>query len=798
MKNKTIENNSGRISDHVTAGALFCMLLAIYGLTFDGQFKSVDEYLYLSVIQNVSDTGEWLPTSVYPMHPLARYIIEPLHVLLGMGLFQLASWIQVGGVHSVLLLNLFLTALTGVMIFYTGRAQHYSPLPALSAAVVYGLGTMAWPLSKFLFRDSLVTFLLMAATWSFELVFARRHGWSQTLQWLATLALLGLSMVSKQSAFPVIIAFVAAIIVRALFSATERPIVLRGLGLIVLMGVGAFLVSDTVRLQAGRIGEFVTQAINGLLHPDNPFLGQILLALVFSPGKGFFFESPILCLSIACLGLKLRQPAYRTVFYWGALGGLLLSVPLFRNIIWWGGLGWGIRHLLPAAALLSIACLPVFQLLWHNQNRVLLLATTALLLVSMAVQLVGAIGPAVDYVPYIGNPEIERLKVVWDISRSEIVQGAQAILSGASWNIIWARVYACNTPVVQLMLVGLTTTLVASALLLIRSTRSPEMTRAKVGGLIVIFGLTGLILPYGVLRASACDPLYHRQREDFQATLDYLQQQIEPTDVVVLRGMLYSPIWYFFTSEARLNTSWYSFHPQAVEPATLQTIYQENRPELALSDHTRLLFEEVLPPQYHRLWLVSDLNAGNSALRLEEWWLSQRYSSLSAHSIVVSGGHVKISLFALATPPSANQQLADMTLGALIRLKQFAVSSIPQADYLLPGDTVLVDFQWEALQTTPVDYSFGLYVMSSDGAVHAQRDFQPVGGFQPTSMWSTGEVIEDKVGLRLPTDLPPGDYRLVLAVYNWQTLERLPVTGSTQSTLPDNLIILKNVSVIGP
>ncbi|MCJ7739226.1 MAG: DUF4832 domain-containing protein, partial [Anaerolineae bacterium] len=56
-----------------------------------------------------------------------------------------------------------------------------------------------------------------------------------------------------------------------------------------------------------------------------------------------------------------------------------------------------------------------------------------------------------------------------------------------------------------------------------------------------------------------------------------------------------------------------------------------------------------------------------------------------------------------------------------------------------------------------------------------QHDAEPVGGFRPTDSWAPGEVVVDRSGVALPAELPSGEYRLIVGVYNAYSGERLLV-----------------------
>ena len=50
----------------------------------------------------------------------------------------------------------------------------------------------------------------------------------------------------------------------------------------------------------------------------------------------------------------------------------------------------------------------------------------------------------------------------------------------------------------------------------------------------------------------------------------------------------------------------------------------------------------------------------------------------------------------------------------------------------------------------------------------------------PPSLWSSGAVFGYPVVIELPDELPAGDYRLLVGVYLWPNLERLPVRTDVQ------------------
>lgn len=94
-----------------------------------------------------------------------------------------------------------------------------------------------------------------------------------------------------------------------------------------------------------------------------------------------------------------------------------------------------------------------------------------------------------------------------------------------------------------------------------------------------------------------------------------------------------------------------------------------------------------------------------------------------------------------------------------------------------PGETVIVQADWLALRPVDFDYNVFLHLDDAAGVTLAQVDTQPQGGARPMTGWLPGEVISDAYSLIIPSDAP-ADLRLRMGLYNWQTLERLPVSGA--------------------
>jgi hypothetical protein len=104
---------------------------------------------------------------------------------------------------------------------------------------------------------------------------------------------------------------------------------------------------------------------------------------------------------------------------------------------------------------------------------------------------------------------------------------------------------------------------------------------------------------------------------------------------------------------------------------------------------------------------------------------------------------------------------------------------------LTPGRPLTLDPVWYTAELIDADYTLTFQLLDGNQQVRAQWDGTPLGGAAPTSTWAAGEVLPDTVTLDLPPDLGPGPHQLLIALYRFDTGERLPLpTGADHLKLP--------------
>ncbi|MCB0213358.1 MAG: hypothetical protein KDJ52_28705, partial [Anaerolineae bacterium] len=115
-----------------------------------------------------------------------------------------------------------------------------------------------------------------------------------------------------------------------------------------------------------------------------------------------------------------------------------------------------------------------------------------------------------------------------------------------------------------------------------------------------------------------------------------------------------------------------------------------------------------------------------------------------------------------------------------------AFSGQPSAPTLqLPHSTnaLTLKLYWRSDSPLPIDYTTFVHLRSASGETVAQKDQPPLAGIYPTSLWDAGEIIADELIIPLPAELPPGEYRLFIGMYDFTTGRRLPIPGTADDSL---------------
>jgi 4-amino-4-deoxy-L-arabinose transferase-like glycosyltransferase len=171
--------------------------------------------------------------------------------------------------------------------------------------------------------------------------------------------------------------------------------------------------------------------------------------------------------------------------------------------------------------------------------------------------------------------------------------------------------------------------------------------------------------------------------------------------------------------------------------------------------------------------------------RLVESWLDHNaFKGLESWQ-----GNLRFAVYSLPNRLTCRPMQPPPTFGAVIVL---AEQCQPDAQAVAAGETALVGLRWRATAALDRRYKVTVQLLDARSQVIAQRDGEPAGGSQPTDNWQPQEIIVDNHGLTIPPGVPPGDYRLIVALYDAETGLRLPVSSGGDA------IELGNVQIVYP
>ena len=510
-----------------------------------------------------------------------------------------------GMIQTTMLLNVVVTALTGTLVFvYVGRLG-YSSATACASALVFGLGTIAWPYAKYFFSEPLTGISLLAAayfTLQPGLPQGERSSW---VRFLLAGFCLGLAIATR-------FANAALVPIYAILLAAH---LLRTPGVTRWSGIGSkpsLLVTATWRgllafavplamwgaVLAGynyvRFGDPLTTGYLAEESFSAPWITGIL-GLIVSPGKGLLVFCPVLVAVLPSLPAFIRRhPLHVTLIVLIAAAYVLLYGKWF---MWHGGFAWGPRFLLPIIPLLCVALAPLLERL-KGRLRV---AFWALFAVSAAIQVLGL---SVDFIHYqeallqTGLPLFD--PVTFFHPRYAQILGTLPFLRAENLDFAWVH----TVPTFAIDWIALATSMflvgMCAWLLVLVARQSPSRRPNR----LYAFVLLALLVAAGT---AFCLARYKNDGHgDYVQMLGYLQAASRPSDAIIQNS------------------------PQ--ETAIMQNHYKGCLPSYGLFEGEQPLPEDTLAlldtmaHRHPRIWLIPD-DLPPHASSLDLWFTQQGWAA---------------------------------------------------------------------------------------------------------------------------------------------------------------------------
>lgn len=740
---------------------IFVLLLAVYLLFYSGQFHSSDEESILSMSESLVKRA-WFDT---PQRVFAIQIDLPItQETVGVdGLlyskrgwvwplcvapfYALSLWLpRLSGIYTAHLASAVITALTGSVTYLCGRSLGLASRPSLWGALSFGLGSISLVYAKFLFSEPFIG--LMLALSLLSLLQLGRGGRWHWAAWAGLgLGLAGAARLSTLSVGPVLAVYLVWYVWRHVWRSDRRQAILA------ILAFGAAVLLPTAMSGAYNWIRFGSVWQSGYTSGAEGFTTPLwtgLYGLLLSPGKGFFWFSPVLLLAFPGSMLLWRTQRSCVLLVWGLFVTTLLTYAVWY--MWWGGSAWGPRFLVPVTAPLAVLAMPLFERPVKKGTRWWVWGLFGL---GAMVQVLGA---TVNFLHYGAmlveiDPRAEWTLAVYDI-RYQPIWGHLRFLQAEHLDLAWLRLgpdgWRCDGGF-----------LFSAALLLAVGLAGFFIKTCRRLFILVPAAVMVVLVGQFCLSASFLDDPVVR---DWQAVYGRIAGQSQRQDRIFVQDSHGAQLG-FALDKSRIAR--YNWSPRSM-------------PLDAATEKWLAWFDGA------RTWLVSGSVAQLDRSRGIERWFLERGAKL----IDVEHATGPRLLFFERTPP-LDVRSVDLDFGDQVSLSDYASSR-----QTTPGEAIHLALGWKALSKPDFAYSVFVHLVDAQGNIVAQADGSPVGGLSPMNTWQEGQVIQDRYGFLLPADMPSGLYTLRVGLYRWDTLVRLPIADRAGHLVGD-VFELEHVQVGG-
>ncbi len=187
----------------------------------------------------------------------------------------------------------------------------------------------------------------------------------------------------------------------------------------------------------------------------------------------------------------------------------------------------------------------------------------------------------------------------------------------------------------------------------------------------------------------------------------------------------------------------------------------------------------LLSEKYERIWFYPVMDPDWDNVGFVETWLNR-------HATLTEERNISGFRWLIYRPVSVSledvQNPLDLRFGDTIHLAgyewQAGEGENSRLSHLDPGGALRLTLFWQAIDQVKSSYTVFIHVADAQDRIWAQQDSVPQGGDFPTDKWMAGDVITDRYSILVPEETPPGDYLLIVGMYDPATGQRLPIKDS--------------------
>jgi mannosyltransferase len=276
-------------------------------------------------------------------------------------------------------------------------------------------------------------------------------------------------------------------------------------------------------------------------------------------------------------------------------------------------------------------------------------------------------------------------------------------------------------------------------------------------------GLAAVVLLAGAAYSTADYHLSPRHGGgDLAGMGQYLRDRVQPGDLLLTKPIAWKRLYRYYLpidavergENASQQSGWGGL-------PLLRGSWEETVDEL-----------KKLPEIYRRIWLIR--SEGPDA---DDEWLFAHTFRAEHQAFESPRAALDVDLLLSQSPvlvqqPATIQHRLDAVFSGQVRLIGYDLGRP-----LLPDGAIPVTLYWQSTSQIGRRYKYILRLVASNGETLSTTEREPYNGALPTPAWPAGSTIMEYTEVPPPARQQRDKTRLVLQMYDAETLEKLPVTS---------------------